>query len=150
MIVTADRKNGLNMTFCGHGRLTKKEIVESLNKPLPPDTILCSDGHVSYKGYASDNHLKHVVLRADLKQRVKKGGFYIQHINSLHNRLKKWIASVFWGVSTKFLQNYLNWFKVKETVLKTAQDQAAELFKLSMKNIKKNKRKDTVCNAVLN
>lgn len=58
---TADRKNGLNMIFCGYGRFAKKEIVESFNKPLPPDTILCSDGHVSYKGYASDNHLKHVV-----------------------------------------------------------------------------------------
>lgn len=150
VIVTADRKNGLNMTFCGHGRLTKKEIVESLNKPLPPDTILCSDGHVSYKGYASDNHLKHVVLRADLKPHVKKGGFHIQHINSLHNRLKKWIGSVFWGVFTKLLQNYLNWFKVKETILKTAQDQATDLLKLSMENIKRNKKKDTGYNAVFN
>ena len=26
VIVTADRKNGLNMTFCGHGRLTKKRL----------------------------------------------------------------------------------------------------------------------------
>lgn len=135
VIVTADRKKGLNMTYCGHGRLTKKEIVDSLCKPLPSNTILCSDGHVSYKGYANDNHLKHVVLRADLKQHVKKGGFHIQHINSLHNRLKKWITNVFWGVSTKYLQNYLNWFKVKETILKTAQDQAADLFKLSMENV---------------
>lgn len=121
-----------------------------MNKPLPPDTILCSDGHVCYKGYASDNHLKHVVLRADLKQHVKKGGFHIQHINSLHNRLKKWIGSVFWGVSTKLLQIYLNRFKVKETILKTAQDQATNLFKLSMENIKRNKKKDTGYNAVLN
>lgn len=150
VIVTADRKNCLNMTCCGHGRLTKKEIVDSLRTPLPSDTILCSDGHVSYKGYANDNHLKHVVLRADLKQHVKKGGFHIQHINSLHNRLKKWIGSVFWGVSTKFLQNYLNWFKVKETILKNAQDQAADLFKLSMKNIKEKERKTIICNAVFN
>lgn len=131
VLVTADRNNGLNMTYCGNGRLTKKEIVDSLRKPLSADTILCSDGHVSYKGYANDNHLKHVVLRADLRQYVKKGGFHIQHINSLHNRLKKWIRNVFWGVATKYLQNYLNWFKVKETILKTAQDQAAELFNSS-------------------
>jgi transposase-like protein len=150
VIVTADRKNGLNMTYCGHGRLTKKEIVESLNKPLPPNTILCSDGHVSYKGYAIDNHLKHVVLRADLKQHIKKGGFHIQHINSLHNRLKKWIDNVFWGVSTKYLQNYLNWFKVKETILKTAQDQAADLFKLSMEKIKGKSEKVQIYNAVFN
>ncbi len=31
VIVTADRKNDLNMTFCGYGRLTKAEITESLH-----------------------------------------------------------------------------------------------------------------------
>lgn len=35
VIVTADRKNDLNMTFCGYGRLTKAEITESLRTPLP-------------------------------------------------------------------------------------------------------------------
>lgn len=132
VIVTADRKNDLNMTCCGKGRLTKADIAESLETPLDKDVILCSDGHVSYKGYADDNHLKHVVLRDDLKQRVKQGRFHIQHVNSLHSKLKKWIASVFWGVSTKYLQNYLNWFKVVETVLKKESNQANALLRLSM------------------
>lgn len=57
VIVTTDRKNDLNMTFCGYGRLTKAEISESLHTPLPQGTVLYSDGHVSYKGYAMDNHL---------------------------------------------------------------------------------------------
>ena len=132
VIVTADRKNDLNMTCCGKGRLTKADIAESLETPLDKDVILCSDGHVSYKGYADDNHLKHVVLRDDLKQRVKQGRFHIQHVNSLHSKLKKWIASVFWGISTKYLQNYLNWFKVVETVLKKESNQANALLRLSM------------------
>lgn len=132
VIVTADRKNDLNMTCCGKGRLTKADIAESLETPLDKDVILCSDAHVSYKGYADDNHLKHVVLRDDLKQRVKQGRFHIQHVNSLHSKLKKWIASVFWGISTKYLQNYLNWFKVVETVLKKESNQANALLKLSM------------------
>lgn len=132
VIVTADRKNDLNMTCCGHGRLTKKDIVESLHTPLPKDVVLCSDGHASYKGYASDNRLKHVVLREDLKQRVKLERFHIQHVNSLHNRLKKWIAGTFWGVATKYLQNYLNWFKAIETVLKNEKNQTEALWKMSM------------------
>lgn len=132
VIVTADRKNDLNMTCCGKGRLTKKDIAESLRVPLPKEVVLCSDGHVSYKGYAGENHLRHVVLRDDLKQRVKQGRFHIQHVNSLHNRLKKWIASTFWGVATKYLQNYLNWFKVMETVLKNEADHANALMKISM------------------
>ena len=32
------------------------------------------------------------------------------------------------------MQDYLNWFKVKETVLKFCSDQADELFRLSMRH----------------
>lgn len=132
VIVTADRKNDLNMTLCGYGRLTKAEITESLNTPLPQGVVLCTDGHVSYKGYAQDNHIGHVVVRADLGQHVKRGVYHIQHVNSIHNRLKKWINGVFWGVATKYLQDYLNWFKASETALKFCNDKADELLGLSM------------------
>lgn len=134
VIVTADRKNDLNMTFCGYGRLTKAEITESLHTPLPQGTVLCSDGHVSYKGYAMDNHIEHVVIRADLGWHVKRGFYHIQHVNSLHSRLKKWLNGTFWGVATKYMQDYLNWFKVQETVLKFCNDQAGELLGISMKH----------------
>ena len=49
-----------------------------------------------------------------------------------NNRLKKWLNGTFWGVATKYMQDYLNWFKVKETVLKFCNDQADELLGLSM------------------
>jgi transposase-like protein len=114
VIVSTDRNKSLKMCLSTMGRITKSDIVESFQQPLPKETILCSDGHVSYKGYSKDNNLKHIVLRADLKQYVKKGIYHIQHVNELHNRLKKWIDGTFWGVSTKYLQSYLNWFYMRE------------------------------------
>lgn len=65
------------MTFCGYVWLTKAEIPESLHTPLSQGMVLCPDGHVSYKGYAMDNHLEHVVIRGDLGQHVKRGVFHI-------------------------------------------------------------------------
>ncbi|MBM6670293.1 hypothetical protein H6B14_05875 [Phocaeicola coprophilus] len=38
----------------------------------------------------------------------------------------------FWNVATKYMQDYLNWFKVKETVLKFCNDQTDQLLGLSM------------------
>ena len=76
--VSADRNRSLKMTLSTMGKITKSDIAESFQKPLPQGTVLCTDGLVSYKGYAKDNKLKHVVLRADLKQFVKKGGYHIQ------------------------------------------------------------------------
>jgi hypothetical protein len=45
-----------------------------------------------------------------------KDAFHVQHVNSTHNRIKKWIGSTFWGVSTKYLQQYLNWHALKEKI----------------------------------
>jgi len=114
VIVTADRSGSMNLCLATMGRIGKEDIMRSIEKPLPAHSILCTDGHVSYKGFAIDNELEHVVLRADLNQHVKRGVYHIQNVNSIHNRLKKWINHTFWGVSTKYLQNYLSWFRWNE------------------------------------
>ncbi len=88
---------------------------------LTNKTILCSDSHVSYKGFAIDNNIEHHPLRTDLKQRVKDQIYHIQHVNSTHNRIKKWIENKFWGVSTKYLQQYLNWYRMKELLKESTQ-----------------------------
>ena len=75
------------MTVATMGRIGKKDIANRIVK----ESILCADGHASYKGFAKDNVLSLVVLRADLKQHLKQGIYHIQNVNSLHNRIKKWI-----------------------------------------------------------
>lgn len=40
----------------------------------------------------------------------KNGIYHISHVNSLHSRFKKWVDR-FNGVVTKYLPNYLHWFK---------------------------------------
>lgn len=116
VIVTQDRKDQIDLTVAGAGRLKKVDIENAIGERLTEQTVLCTDSHVSYKGFAIDNHIEHHSLRSDLKQRVKDGVYHIQHVNSTHHRLKKWIDNKFWGVSTKYLQQYLNWFRIKETL----------------------------------
>jgi transposase-like protein len=116
VIVTSDRKGGIDMNVATLGRIGKVHIENAIGGRIEKESILCADGHVSYKGFAKDNQLSLVVLRADLKQYVKNGVYHIQNVNSLHNRIKKWIDSTFWGVSTKYLQNYLNWYRVQQAL----------------------------------
>lgn len=113
VIGTVNRGGKMNLCLATMGRISKEDIMESIGS-APSQSILCTDGHASYKGFAIDNNMEHIVLRADLKQYVKQGVFHIQNINSVHNRLKKWISGTFWGVSTKYLQNYLGWFRLNE------------------------------------
>lgn len=114
VIVTQDRKKELDLTVATKGRLKKIDIEKAIGDRLSQKTVLCSDSHVSYKGFAMDHNIEHHPLRSDLKQRVKNGVYHIQHVNSTHNRIKKWIENRFWGVSTKYLQQYLNWYRMKE------------------------------------
>ena len=60
--------------------------------------------------------------------------FHIQHVNELHNRLKKWIDGTFWGVSTKYLQNYLNRFYLREK-LKSESITVEKVATLSLQNL---------------
>jgi transposase-like protein len=119
VIVTADRKGSMDLSVATMGRIGKKDIQDAIGNRISKGSILCTDGHVSYKGFAKDENLTQVVLRADLKQYVKQGIYHIQNVNSLHNKVKKWIDSTFWGVSTKYLQNYMNWFRIEEAFRKS-------------------------------
>ncbi len=115
VIVTQDRKSKLDLTVATKGRISKADIENAIGHKIKSKrTILCSDSHVSYKGFAIDNKIEHYPLRSDLKQRIRNNVYHIQHVNSTHNRIKKWINQRFWGVSTKYLQQYLKWYKIKE------------------------------------
>lgn len=115
VIVTQDRKSVLDLSVATLGRLKKVDIENAIGARINKDqTILCSDAHVSYKGFAMDNNLEHHTLKGIINQRVKDKVYHIQHVNSTHNRVKKWIDNTFWGVATKYLQQYLNWYRIKE------------------------------------
>ena len=113
VIVSADRKGEVSLSVSGFGRITKENIIKAIGEKVNKMTVLCSDGHTSYKGFAADNNIEHHVLRANLKEFVR-GKYHIQNVNSLHSRLKKWINEDLHGVATKYLQNYMNWFRYKE------------------------------------
>jgi len=114
VLVTADRVSEIDLTVVRLGRIKKKDINQAIGDRVSEQTILCSDSHVSYRGFAIDKKIEHHPIRADLKQYVKKKIYHVQHVNSIDSRLKKWIESRFGGVSTKYLQKYLNWFRTKE------------------------------------
>ncbi len=123
-------------------RLTEEEIAKVLDGKLAKDTTLITDKHNSYKAYAKSNpQLKHKALLA--KNHVDKddNSIHLQKVNNTHKQLRQFL-SPFNGVSSKYLQNYLNWFAYVDKInnnKKTIKhwfismlltDQAADLFKL--------------------
>src|SRR5690606_3317005 len=69
VIVTQDRKGVLDLTVATMGRLKKTDIENAIGGRIKPDqTVLCSDAHVSYKGFATDNKIEHHSLKGAIKQ----------------------------------------------------------------------------------
>jgi len=136
VIATQDRNSALDLTVATLGRISKSDIERAIGDRLKKGkAILCTDAHHSYKGFARDMGLEHHPVNASKGQRVKDGVYHVQHVNSTHNRIKKWIGATFWGVSTKYLQQYLDWHRTKEG-LKQRRDKTRAFVQRTMEDVK--------------
>lgn len=81
-----------------------------LKNKIVPDSVLCSDGFLSYMKMTKIMCVEHNILNFSKKERVKDGVFHIQNVNTYHRRLHCWMHR-FHGVATKYLANYLDWFR---------------------------------------
>ena len=146
-VVTAVERNGNKyLKAVESKRLSKEEIEKVFEGKLSENAILITDKHPSYRAFAKDNpSIKHKALLA--KEHVDKidKSIHLQKVNNVHSQLRKFLRP-FNGVSSKYLQNYLNWYAYvdeinwnKETIKQwflaiMVSDQAYHLFELFKQN----------------
>lgn len=97
-------------------RLTKEQIAKALDGKIKDGATLITDKHNSYKAYTKDNKaIKHKRLLA--KDHVDKNdkSIHLQKVNNVHSQVRDFIKP-FNGVSSKYLQNYLNWYAYKSKI----------------------------------
>ena len=112
VLVSTDRNKQSIIEVACRGRITTNQIEACLGKWIGENaSVLCSDSHRSYEKFAHDKQLRHVKINASKGQHVKDKVYHIQNINSIHHLLKDWVKQ-FNGVSSGYLQNYMNWFRV--------------------------------------
>ena len=72
--------------------------------------ILCTHKHRSYISFAAQHNFELHQIRDGRKT---MDIYNIQRVNAFHSSLKRWINK-FNGVSTKYLTNYLFWYKWRQ------------------------------------
>jgi len=113
-IATAvDRKNNIVFEMVTKGRIKTADLECLFKDRLDPDSLICTDSHKSYITFAKNNVSVHIRIASG---KHKNGVYHISHVNSIHSNFKKWILR-FCGVATKYLANYLHWFKWLQTFL---------------------------------
>jgi len=77
---------------------------------LANNTILITDKHPSYKAFVKDKpKIKHKALLAKDHVDKKDKSIHLQRVNNTHKQVRDFLKP-FNGVSSKYLQNYLNWY----------------------------------------
>lgn len=88
----------------------KTHVVAALKPILPKDTILCTDGSGTLAAAAKEIGVTHRPVNLSAGIRVIAGVYHVQNVNAYDSRLKDWIRR-FKGVSTRYLDSYLGWFR---------------------------------------
>jgi transposase-like protein len=100
-------------------RLTAQEIAQAFDGKLTQGTVLITDSHKSYKKFAKQNPtIKHKTCIAKDYTDKEDKKIHVQTVNNKHKKLKQFLDP-FNGVSSKYLQNYLNWFAYAEKLRQT-------------------------------
>lgn len=110
------------------GRIKTKDLHSVYDGKIMPDSTLCTDKMNSYVRFANSNNINLVQLKTG---KTKKGIYNIQHINSFHSKLKKFI-DYFNGVSTKYLNNYLLWNSLANVKGGSIQDKVNTLLRTAI------------------
>lgn len=123
VLVAIDQQKEMHLTHTGQGTLTKKMVKKSLDKFIRKQRlnqkkerlIFCSDRHLAYVDFAKKKRVKHITLASNYDQYVTADGYSLASVNSLHNQLRRWLRP-FYGVATKYLQRYLDYFHIIQKI----------------------------------
>ena len=97
-------------------RLSKENIQQVFEGKLTKGTTLITDKHHSYRSFAKDEkQIKHKTVKANMYVDNKDSSVHLQHVNNTHKQLRNFLMP-FNGVSSKYLQNYLNWFAYQKQI----------------------------------
>lgn len=106
-MVALDRSGNVISEPIARGKISAASIGKLFENKIDNESITCTDSCRSFKKFAKESNLELVQLP---KGKKKLGIYHLQHVNSFHSRLKNWMTR-FNGVATKYLSDYLAWFR---------------------------------------
>ncbi len=109
VLTAIDRSNQKNMLLQSTclARPTTKHVEDVLGPHIASGSVLVTDRHNAYGGFARKAGLTHEVLSRSTDRR---GSYHVQNVNSMHMGLKRFMRP-FNGVATKYLDNYMTYYK---------------------------------------
>jgi len=111
LLITTDRNKTTDMSLACIGRLKKADIERKVSGRFSEGCELVSDKHRSIGAFAKSENLKYISFKAS--EHTAGGEYHVQNINNMAAGLKTIVNRTLKGVSTKYLQNYANWYQIR-------------------------------------
>ena len=102
-----DEKDNIYFEIVGNGAITTKMIEKAFNNRFKKNCTLITDCKSSYEKFCANNKIKLEQVKSGTYKNLN--GYTLSEINALHSNLDLFLKG-FAGVSTKHLQEYLDWF----------------------------------------
>lgn len=129
-----DSYDNIILEVVGIGPISTAMIEKALYGKIKENSTLVTDGKTGYRKFAKDNNL---VLKQIPENQYKIEQYDLGEINSLFNELEIFVRN-FNGLSTRHLQEYLDWFKclkiMKYTLEYLEREEKLYKFTISQKN----------------
>ena len=106
VVSSIDEKDNLLLQITGLGRCTTEMLENSLGQKLIDAKSINADSASAYRDFCSNHNLTLLAVPSGFHS---NGLINIAEINGVHSQLETWLSK-FRGVSTRHLQEYLNWF----------------------------------------
>lgn len=106
VVSAIDENDNLILKISGLGRCTTNMLEKSLGNKISNVKSFNTDSASAYQEFCSDHNIK---LNAVPSGFHSNGEINIAEINGVHSQLETWFSK-FKGVSTRHLQEYLDWF----------------------------------------
>lgn len=106
VVSSIDENDNLLLKIAGLGRCTTDMLRKTLGQKLNKVESINADSASAYQDFCEENQL---ALNAIPSGFHSDGIFNISEINGVHSQVETWLCK-FRGVSTRHLQEYLDWF----------------------------------------
>jgi transposase-like protein len=119
VVVARDHTKRTQARVACFGQVNKVKAKSLLSPYISSVSSICSDANRTWRAFSTETEKDHKELNLKRNIRVIKKIYHIQNANAFHSRLKNLIDR-FKGVATKFLDNYLTWFRFIDAHAKEA------------------------------
>lgn len=101
------------LEIVGTGPITSDQVKNVFKNKIDKVSCLITDCKSSYESFTKENNIR--LEQVKYNTYVNDSGYNLSNINSLHSELSTFL-SCFKGVSTKYLQHYLDWFNFQKII----------------------------------